>query len=246
MNKLSIMTKGALIALSTVGIAYAHQPFSHYSINSWTGLYVGAETGAVFNNVQLRSQQLGFTNPENTCNTSSDISTFSPGVQLGYLHQFTNAFVSGIEANLLFNSNQKGTLSCNCPFNPDVYDRFSFRNQMQSSIKGRAGHVLNWNNNVLLPYLTAGASFADVGLTYKNEGGDYYSKNINQAGWLIGAGLEWAFKKNWSLRTEYSYVNYGNTIELKIPNIYGLIDPNGNARANLSSNCLVASINYWI
>lgn len=246
MNKRSIIIKGALIALSTIGIAYADNNVPHSSLNNWTGVYVGAEAGAVFNNVQLRSQQSGFANLENTCNTNADFSTFSPGIQLGFLHQFSNDFVSGIEANAIFNTNQKSTLHCDCAFNPDVSDRFSFRNKMQSSIKARGGRVLNWHKTTLLPYLTAGASVANTELTYKNEGDDYYSKNTNQAGWLIGAGIEWAFKQNWSLRTEYSYVNYGNTSELKIPSIYGLIDPDGNARAKLSSNGIVVSINYWI
>lgn len=90
-----------------------------------------------------------------------------------------------------------------------------------------------------------GASFANAGLTYKNEGSDYYSQNTTQAGWLIGAGIEWSFRQNWSLRTEYSYVNYGNAIHLKIPSIYGLLDPNGNARVNLNANNLLVAINYW-
>lgn len=246
MNKCSIITKSALIALSLNGVAYAGNNISQDSLNRWTGFYVGAEAGTVFNNVQLKSQQSGFTSPGSTCNTSSDFSTFSPGIQLGFLHQFANYFVSGIEANVIFNTNQKSTLSCNCPFNPVVSDRFSFRNQMQPSIKGRGGHVLNWNKNIFLPYLTAGASIANAGLTYQNEGGDYYSQNSHQAGWLIGAGLEWSLNQRWSLRTEYSNVNYGKTIEFKLPNIYGLIDPNGNARANLSSNSIIVSINYWI
>jgi len=117
---------------------------------------------------------------------------------------------------------------------------------MQTSIKGRLGHILNWDKNTLLPYLTAGASFANAGLTYKNEASDYYSNNTTKAGWLIGTGIEWLFKQHWSLRAEYYYVNYGKTINLKIPSIYGLLDPNGHARINLSSNNIVLSLNYWI
>ncbi len=240
------MSKGALIALNTVGIAYADSTFPHRSLNSWTGFYVGAEAGAVFNNVQLRSQQLGFTNPNGTCNTHTDISTFSPGLQLGYLHQLRGSFVSGIEANIRWNTNKKDTLSCNCPFNPGVYEDFFFRNQLESAIKGRGGRLLNWNESIFFPYVTAGASFANVGLSYKNEGGDYYSKNSNQSGWLVGAGIEWPFKQNWSFRAEYSYVDYGNIIKLKIPSVYGLLDPNGNARATLHSNSIAFAINYWI
>jgi outer membrane immunogenic protein len=204
------------------------------------------DAGIAFNDIQLKSQQLGFTNPSDKCNTSSNFSTFSPGLQLGYMHQFPNYFVSGVEANVTFNTNQKNTLSCNSNINPDVYDRFIFRDQMQGSIKGRVGRAVNWNKNILLPYLTAGASFANLGLTYQNEGGDYYSTNTTQAGWLIGAGIEWAFRQHWSLRVEYYYVDYGNAINLKIPSVYGLIDPNGSARVKLNANNFFVALNYWI
>lgn len=243
MNKLSIMAKGAVIAMGMVGIAYA----SHdTSFNSWTGLYAGVDTGFAFNNVQLKSHQLAFTYPSERCNTSSDFSTFFPGIQLGYMYQFPNYLVSGIEFNATFNANQNDTLKCRCPNNPNVSDRFSFRNQWQNSIKGRVGRTLNWNKNIVLPYFTAGASAAHVGLTYQNEGDDYYSENVIKTGWLIGTGIEWAFKKNWSLRAEYSYADYGNTIKMRIPSLYGLVDPNGNARLHLNTNNILIAINYWI
>lgn len=247
MNKLLILTKGVVIATGMVGIAYAHNDSSdHSSLNSWTGFYAGVNEGAVFNNVQLRSQQLGFTNPSEQCNTNSDFSTFFPGIQLGYMHQFPNDFVSGIEANVTFNTLQKNTLSCPCPNNLSVSDHFSVRNKMQSSIKARGGRALNWNKSIILPYLTAGASFANTGLTYKNEGGDFYSQKATQAGWLIGGGIEWSFRKNWSLRAEYAYADYGKTINLRIPSVYDLVDPNGNARVALNTNSILVAINYWI
>ena len=226
-----------MITIGMVGIAHA---------DNWTGYYAGGEMGFVFNNVQLKSQQLGFTNPSGNCNTSSDYSTFFPGIQLGYMYPLPYYFVSGIEGNVAFNTNQKNTLNCTCPFNPGVSDSFSFRNQMQGSIRGRVGRNMYWNQNSFLPYLTVGASFANVGLSYSNEGGDYYSKNTTQAGWLLGAGIEWAFWQNWSLRAEYFYADYGNTIKLKIPSVYGLVDPNGKARVDLSSNNIAVAINYWI
>jgi len=130
-------------------------------------------------------------------------------------------------------------------FNHDVYDQFQFKNQTQTSIKGQLGWVQDWNKHIL-PYLTAGASFANVGLTYQNEGGDYYSTTTTKPGWLIGVGVEWAFTKHWSLRSEYSFVDYGKAVNLEIPTVYGLNDPNGNAKVNLKSNNIMVAINYWI
>lgn len=247
MNKLSIIAKGAMITMGLAGVANANNFIHHSSlINNWTGFNAGVNGGLVFNNTQLNSQQIGFTSLSEHCNTSSDFSTYFRGIQLGYTYQFPNSFVSGIDANITFNTNQKNTLGCKCLNNPTVSDLFSFRNQKQSSIKGRVGQALNWNKNLVLPYFTAGASFAKVGLTYKNEENDYYSKNTTQAGWLIGTGIEWAFQKNWSLCAEYNFLDYGNIIKLKIPRLYGLIDPNGNAQVALRANTVAIAINYWI
>lgn len=242
MNKFSSI----MLAISLVGTAHADYSLFHHSLlNSWTGLYVGANAGFASSNAQLRSQQLGFTHPNQACDNSSDFSTFFPGVQLGYLQQLPNNLVSGIEATIMVNTHQKNTFSCNCDVTPGVSDNFSFRNSLQGSIKGRVGRAVNWNKGMLLPYLTAGASFADMKLTYQNEGNDYYSKNTIQAGWLIGTGVEWAFRQNWSLRLEYSYIDYGNA-HLNIPSVYGLVDPNGSAHVDLSSSNVVLAINYWI
>ncbi len=246
MNKFLVIAKGVIIVMGMVGIAHANNNALDNSVNNWTGFYAGANGGFSFNNAKVKSQQLAFTNPNEACNTTSDYSTFSPGIQLGYLYKFSNAYVTGIEANATVNIDQKDRLGCTSEFNSAVYDRFTFRNQMQTSIKGRVGRDLNWNNNTLLPYLTGGASFARVGLTYKNEGEDYYSNNNTQVGWLLGAGIEWAFQKQWSVRAEYYYLAYGKIISLKIPNLYGLEDPNGKAHINLSSNNVVVALNYWI
>lgn len=240
------MAKSVVMAISLFGVVYAEASPDDSSVNNWKGFYAGINGGFFLNEVQLTSQQLGFTSPNETCNTHSDFSTFFPGLQLGYMYQFTTGLVSGIETNVTFNTHQKDTLGCRCPDNPNVSDRFSFKNQRQSSIKGRIGHVWNWHKTRFLPYLTAGASFANVGLTYTNEGGDYYSTTTRQAGSLLGVGIEWAFANNWSVRTEYSYVDYERTLKLNIPSVYGLIDPNGNARVNLSSNTVLVAVNYWI
>jgi len=237
MNKLSIITTSFLIAMSMADIAHAD--------NKWTGLYAGVNAGFAFNDAQLYSQHLGFTLPSATCNTSSNYSTPFSGAQVGYAYQFPNYMVTGVEANVTFNANQTEKLGCHSPFTTTVYDHFEFRDQMQASIKGRIGRALNWNKNILLPYLTAGASFANLGLTYHNEVGDYYSTNTTEPGFLIGAGVEWAFMQHWSLRAEYYYIDY-NTLKLSIPNVYGLIDPNGGAKVNLSSNNVAVAVNYWL
>lgn len=246
MNKFLQVIKVYLIVFGLIGVAYSDTYSTEDILKGLKGAYLGADVGGSFNNVKLQSQQVAFANLDGTYNINSDFSSFMSGIQIGYLHEFSKHLVFGVDANIIFNINQTDNLNINCDFNSNVFDRFIFSNKMQGSVKGRGGHFVKWNDKLFLPYLTAGASLANVGLQYKNDVSDYYSKNINQFGWLIGTGIEWFFKQNLSLRTEYSYVNYGNTIEMNIPTIYGLTDSYGNARAKLSSNNIYLSINYWI
>lgn len=237
MKKMLIMSM--VMAMNVMGIAQA-------ATNSWTGFYAGVNLGLAFNDAQLTAQQLGFSIPSTNYNMTSNFSTLSSGIQLGYLYQFPNSVVTGIEASTTFNNNQKNTFIYNSEFNFDVYDRFVFRNQMQTSLKGRVGRAQAWDNIIFLPYLTTGASFANVGLTYQNEGGDYYSNTTTQLGWLIGAGVEWVFMQHWSVRAEYSFVDYGQAIKLNIPSVYELDDVNGNAKVSLNASNVVVAVNYWV
>lgn len=236
--KLLTIISGLLI-LGSVNAAEADN-------RNWTGAYAGADATLAFNEVQMGSQQLGFTQPSNVCNENADYSTFSPGIQLGYVTQAANDVVTGVELNTTMSSDQTHSLACHSAFNAGVYDRFTLRNQTQISLKGRLGRATVWHEKAILPYLAVGASLAKLSLAYLNEGGNYFHNTNSALGWLIGAGVEWAFKTNWSLRLEYSYVHYPNAINLQLPTVYGLNDPNGNANTDLSANNIDFSINYWV
>lgn len=216
-------------------------------LNGWTGFYGGANMGYVFNDATLKAQHAGFSNLSGTCDTSSDYSSFFPGAQLGYSYQARNNIVVGVEGNITYNTNPTATLSCNCSHNAGVSDQFSFKNHMQGSIIGRLGYALEGRARNILPFIAAGVSVADVSLNYRNESGDYYNnQNRNPTGWLLGAGVEWNFLRNWSLRAQYEYVDYGRAIQLNIPTIYTLLDPNGSGHVNLNTNTVLVALNYWV
>jgi len=238
-----ILIQSTILAMTLFSSAYAK---SVPSI-SWTGFYGGVNSGFVFNDVKLRSQQLGFTDPSNTCNHHEDLSSFFPGLQVGYSSLIDdNNIVLGLEGNVSINTQQSKTLECDCSLGTTVWDFFRFKNHMQTSLIGRVGYPLIVNNMSLLPFVTAGASFADLGLTYENEAGDYYSTNNFKAGWRVGAGVDWAIYRNWSVRAEYFYADYGKALQMNIPMLYGLTDPNGKGHVNLSTNTIQFALNYWI
>lgn len=207
----------------------------------WTGPYGGINIGGLFNSVELNANNLGFTKPDGTCNTHATFSSFFPGVQAGYAGKINSRIVLGVEADYTNNINKQGGTNCTCDVNPGVSDSFLIKNQQQGSLRGRVGYSLN--NNVL-PFLTVGGSLASVGVSYQNEGGDYYSNDTTALAWLVGAGLEWKFAPAWSIRAEYFYSAYDD-LNLPIPRVYGLSDQHGQARVNMDTNNLRAAINYW-
>jgi outer membrane immunogenic protein len=207
----------------------------------WDGFYGGINLGGNFSSIDLHSSQLGFVNPDGTCNTNSSISSFFPGVQLGYLHQYDSKIVVGVEGDITFNTQDRDNITCPCPTYLHASDRFTARNSLQGSLRGRLGYALDHN---LLPFVSVGVSFADMGIKYSNEGGDVYSKNATQAGWLVGAGLEWGFSDDLSVRAEYNYKAY-NRLNIAIPGIYGLTDPNGAGHLNIDDNMVRVAVNYW-
>lgn len=244
MNSLELKRLISIVNLMLLAsIALAQHGGEHFNAiqNNWTGSYGGFNIGGIFNDVDLNSNHFGFTDPTETCNANSHFSSLFPGVQFGYLRKLNSNVVLGIEGDFTYNVDQKNKVACSCPLTPSVSDRYTIKNRVQGSIRGRLGYLFNPK---ILPFLSAGASFADLGASYTNEGGDYYSTNRTQPGWLVGGGLEWDFANSWTLRAEYYYINY-NKMNMNIPNIYGLYDPNGNAAVNLSTNNVRVALSYW-
>jgi outer membrane immunogenic protein len=214
------------------------------SFKNWTGFYAGLNAGGVFNHATLASSQLGFVGLTGICDTTENWSSVVfPGLQGGYAHQFGSKLVLGIEGDFTYNLNHQARTACTCQSDPTVSDAFNIKNQQQGSLRARIGYALPHN---LLPYFTAGASIAKLGLAYDDGNGDYYSKSTSQAGWLAGAGVEWSLSHKWSVRAEYFYVNYGRALDMAIPVVYGLNDPNGGAHVNLSSNNVKLAVSYWL
>jgi len=93
-----------------------------------------------------------------------------------------------------------------------------------------------------------------MGLYYDNEiqnSANAYSTSTTQTGWVLGGGLEYGVLDNLSVRTEYLYTDYGNALNMNMPNIGNVdfndplrSDPNSAAHVNMSTNVLRAAVNY--
>ena len=130
------------------------------------------------------------------------------GGQIGFNYQ-VSSLVFGLEADASW-TNLKGRGSFNT-IPGDVNWTIENRLDWFGTVRGRAGVAVS---NVLL-YGTAGVAFgqtrADEVVT--NVGPcclvtAVASAHDNRIGWTAGAGAEWMYSRNWSLKAEYLYVDY--------------------------------------
>jgi outer membrane immunogenic protein len=225
---------------SKAPVATAVETKKHEYPEFWTGFYGGISLGGNFSSVDLDSNHLGFVNPNGKCDVNPSISSFFPGVQFGYLHQLESKVVLGVEADFTYNTENRASVTCPCPTDLTAKDHFTVRNSLQGSLRGRLGYALSHN---LLPFISVGVSFADMGIKYSNESGDNYKRNDTQTGWLAGAGLEWGFSERLSVRAEYFYKAY-NSLNIRIPSVSGLTDPSGAGHLNINDNTVRVALNY--
>src|SRR6266699_1068445 len=171
---------------------YAPPPFS------WTGFYLGGNIGGAWANRDVLDPFLGV-----NFNNGNSNGVFIGGGQLGYNWQI-NYFVLGIEADFdgAANNNNTGTV-----FIPRVGTiQVTSNNRWITTLAARFGVT----NGPWLFYGKAGGGWVgneDFTVTNLTTGSSItVSNNNSNSGWLVGAGIEWAFAPNWSAKLEYDFL----------------------------------------
>jgi outer membrane immunogenic protein len=149
---------------------------------SWTGFYIGLNGGGGFGRSAWDSTG-GF-----------DISGGLVGGTAGYNYQFGQAVV-GIEGDIDWADINGTTTTVACPLGCKTSDSWL------STVRGRLGYAADR----FMPYVTGGAAFGDV----KTSTPGFAGANNSEAGWTLGAGLEFALAQNWTAKAEYLYVDLG-------------------------------------
>jgi outer membrane immunogenic protein len=150
-------------------------------VYNWTGFYIGINGGGGFGRSQWDSTG-GF-------NTSGGL----VGGTVGYNYQFGQGVV-GLEGDIDW-ANINGTTNNLCPFGCKTSDHWL------STVRGRLGYAADR----FMPFVTGGAAFGDIRASTPGFAG----ANQTNAGWTVGAGLEFAIAGNWTAKAEYLYVNLG-------------------------------------
>lgn len=214
-----ILLSTALIALTTSAFAAdmpgrrAPQPvFQSQATPSftWTGFYLGANAGAIWGD---------FTKGGKFIDTKTG---FTGGVTGGYNQQF-GQFVAGIEGD--YNYSGMGGRGLGVPgLIPVKGDLTSF-----GTVRGRLGVAFDR----ALIYGTGGFAMGTTTL----QSGFAKSSSTNN-GYVIGAGLEYAFTQNISAKAEYLYMPLGGR------NLVGVPGFTNGAKTGVDANVLRAGVNY--
>jgi outer membrane immunogenic protein len=158
-------------------------------VYNWTGFYIGGHVGGAFAG-------------NNSLEGSG--ARFMGGVQGGFDYQFAPNWVVGAEAQYSWlNKNTTGVLF------PDG-TRITDNNNQIGSVTGRFGYT--WGPALL--YAKGGYAWRDnnsFGVTTAGAPVGFTTNGNHRDGYTVGAGLEYMFAPNWSVKGEYQYYNFGST-----------------------------------
>jgi outer membrane immunogenic protein len=190
-------------------------------VYSWTGFYIGANAGAGFSDTSDNINPTGgFLTPgfapdnaQRTNFSRFDHTGFTGGVQAGYNWQ-RGVWVWGVEADINYLDGRQ-TNSFNralvAPLAGNFIHSQSDRMEWFGTFRGRIG----WTASpALLLYATGGLAYGQVQSASNflfTLGGDTYagSTDTTRVGYTVGAGGEYKFSPNWSVKAEYLYVDLG-------------------------------------
>jgi outer membrane immunogenic protein len=165
---------------------------------SWTGFYIGGNFGGAWTQGSAIDTLFGL----DFGNGNND-GIFIGGGQVGFNYQINN-FVLGVESDFDWSgSNHTGNgvlipgvgtiqVTSNNNWITTLAARFGVAYETVL-FYGKAGGGWIGNSGFTVTNLSTGASFTG-------------SNSFTDSGWLLGAGLEWAFADNWSARFEYDYL----------------------------------------
>jgi|SRR5579871_1191478 len=121
---------------------------------------------------------------------STNPSGVTGGLQAGYNWQIAPMWLIGLEGELSW-TNANGTVN-DFTSNHNWYDTFD----------ARLGYVLPWRGWML--YGKAGAAWMNADYLVPGT-----SVNQTRSGWNVGAGVEYLIAPQWSVKAEYTFLDFG-------------------------------------
>jgi outer membrane immunogenic protein len=202
---------------------------------NWSGCYVGAHGGGAWG-------QKRWTDPLffDTEFSSHDVSGAIAGGQVGCDFQ-TGAFVFGVEGS--------GSWADLSGSSIDALSGGTLRDRSRIDFIGTVTGRIGWAWDRTLLYVKGGGAVVDDRFRVSCEvaivgcaAGDTFARaDQSRWGWLVGAGIEYAFTPNWSVKLEYNYMDFGRErLDFTGPTFVGTIPYDIDQRVHV----VKAGINY--
>jgi outer membrane immunogenic protein len=196
-------------------------------VYNWTGFYLGINGGFGTGNSNWSDGPIGTTG-------SFPTSGFLIGGTLGINYQI-GEYVFGIEGDGDWTDLHGNSGSTCGAVSAVVTPPVSCETQSQwlATVRGRVGYAFD---RILL-YGTAGAAFGNIqsGLNPPST----FDSTV-EAGWTVGAGLEFAFAQNWTAKIEYLFVELLNGSCTTIGNCGGA----AGSIVGFNENIIRAGVNF--
>jgi outer membrane immunogenic protein len=215
---------GAMAAVGPAAgadLALKAPPIAAAPVQSWTGLYIGANGGLGWSNVNVSADPFGTSALDEIIPQSFSLKAKSGvfGGQLGYNWQAGN-WVLGIEGDYDaagINGSQQSVFASKNAAAFGGTNTFAARENINSlaSIRGRLGYT--WGPGLF--YFTGGGAWENVqtnatisanpllgGFFVGNSATGSFSST--RSGYVVGGGLEWLVAQSWTVRAEYLYYNF--------------------------------------
>ena len=171
-------------------------------VYNWTGFYVGGNVGGAWVQDDVTDSLFGL-----SFNNGNNAGVFIGGGTVGFNYQFNN-LVLGVEGDFDWALNSSNTGSGIVGPNGALFQA-SNNDTWISTVAARFGVAFDrW-----LVYGKAGGGWVGSNsftVTDVTTGQSITGSNSTIAGWLVGAGVEWAFTGNWSAKIEYDYLGLGS------------------------------------
>jgi outer membrane immunogenic protein len=160
------------------------------AVYNWTGFYIGGHIGGAFPGGNSLENGNG---------------RFLGGVQAGFDYQFAPNWVIGAEAQYSWLTGNSG----NGVVFPGTTLVTANTDQL-GSVTGRFGYT--WGPALL--YAKGGFAWRNndnLGVSVAGAPAPFTVDANHRDGYTVGAGLEYMFAPNWSVKGEYQYYNFGST-----------------------------------
>ncbi len=213
-------------------------PASYYPAAApfnWGGFYVGANGGYGFGSSSWSAPPVtlaGFIIAPAVATGSFNARGFLAGGTLG-LNLQASAFVFGVEADGDWTNLNGSSSNAYCSSNTPAGATCETKSVIFGTLRARFGYAFDR----VLVYGTGGVAGGNVQAGFNPPATFDEAANF---GWIVGAGVEFAFADNWTAKVEYLYTDLGNMTCSSTANC----GPSAPVTVSLNENIVRAGVNF--